>query len=189
MQRFFLVLIVPLLIISGCAISDSEEDIVNDLTIQQSDENTKEDQPNNMEQNTFLNPNVRTMDLQGYADYTGTYIYSVYQYLETVDELFNDERVINDSIVNDATESLKRLLEEHEHYRQIEEPQPFNGLSDVHSVAIYEIELLLEELNKMKKGQLDNSLEHARRHYENAILSHNLMEREFLSLSEEYGLY
>ncbi len=175
--------------ITGCTISDSEEDIVNDLTIQQSDDNTKEDQPNNMEQNTFLNPNVRTMDLQEYADYAGTYIYSVYQYLENVDELFNDEGTMNEEKVKGAIESLQRLLEEHEHYNQIEEPEPFNGLSDVHSVAIYEIELLLEELNKMKKGQSNYSLEHARRHYENAVLSHNLMEREFLSLSEEYGLY
>lgn len=170
---------------------DSEKDIVKDVTEHQTQNMTKEDQPNNMEQNYYIQSQENgATPLNEYADVTGTYIYAMYDQLMQIEPLFRMNDEVSDLGLERARQATKNILNEYENYSKMNTPDVFEGFQDVHSVTIYEIELLHKALNEMNPQSQDtNSLDTARRHYENAIMSHQLMEREFLSLSDELGLY
>lgn len=150
MKTFVLVIITSMIVIlTGCTFNDSEKEIVEDVTKQQTQSTSKAEQPNNMEQNYHIQSDDNNAKaLNEYADVTGTYIYSTYNHLLEIEPLFSLNNV-SDSDIESAKQSATNILEEYGKYMNVEIPESFEGFQDVHSVMIYEIEQLYKALHEL----------------------------------------
>ncbi|MFC0470203.1 hypothetical protein ACFFHM_06600 [Halalkalibacter kiskunsagensis] len=175
------------LILASCG-ADSEADIVNDIEAQQSEPefhyypkpaSIRDQNKEKIPENTAL---------ESYGDEAGHYISETTTLLETMASLF-EQRTVHTTDVQTVLTQLEELREKSSSFIDLDRPQPFDGLHHVHLSTLIEIDALERVLLDMKEPIHPLQVTNARVYYENAVMSHKLMEREYLSITEELGIH
>lgn len=184
--RLSIWLAVLLVMITACG-ADSEADIVEDVEAQQSDTSTgMKILTNDTDQNKRRVQ--KSEHLENYADEAGYYLNQSATLLTQLSPYF-DRAELSTSDLNDVLSILTKIRDERDAFINLERPRAFEGFHNVHLSTLMEIDALERIFRDMRSPTHPLQIDNARVHYENAIMSHKLMEREYLTLMEEYGLY
>lgn len=176
-----------ILVITTACGADSEAEIVHDVETQQSHPSKGFQLQAN---NTDLNKQRVLTDsqLSSYADEAGYYISQTITSLEQLAPYFEREKLTSAEI-EEALSVLWNIREQSQAFIDLERPEAFDGFHNVHLSTLVEIDALERVFSDMRPPIHPLQLNNARVYYENAVMSHKLMEREYLSLSEEFGFH
>ncbi|MDT8859923.1 hypothetical protein N0O92_06735 [Alkalihalobacillus sp. MEB130] len=186
-KRQVLFVIGTSLVLASCG-ADSEEEIVHDVEAQQfrSDYHDTPAPPSIRDQNKQRVPRYTAM--QSYADEAGHYISETAVLLEDLATFF-DQGTVETSDVDETMDKIELLRNKGEEFINTSRPEPFDALHHVHVSTLMEIDALERILSDMKEPIHPLQVTNARVYYENAVLSHKLMEREYLAVTEDYGIH
>ncbi len=172
--------------LTGCG-ADSEANIANDVEAQQFNTIRQiPEPPSNHSQNRERM--VQSEQQEIYASEAGHYLSETATLLENVNDIFEQNQVTSTEI-NEALSILERIRNESETFVELSRPGVFDGFHHVHLSTLVEIDALRRILEDMKEPVHHLQLTNARVYYENAVMSHKLMEREYLSVTEDLGIY
>lgn len=188
MKKFTFIICSGLVFIplSACGQTDSEENIVQDVEVQQFDEDYGfQQRANNADQNEnqMTNP-----ELTFYANQAGSYISETATLLEKTVRLF-EVGAPTATDIDEALATIQELKRQSQSFLTFQPPEAFEGFHHVHVATLVEIDALEKVLMEITEPIHPIVVTNARVHYENAVVSHKLMEREYLSITEEYGLH
>lgn len=174
------------ILLTSCG-TDSEADIANDVEAQQY----------NVERLGPKPPNIRGQNQERlqqderytvYANAAGSYLAETAELLEDMNSIFNQDPLQQEDL--NATQSIvDQFRTKSEDFINLERPTPFDGFHHVHLATLMEIDAFRRILEDMQEPIHPLQVTNARVYYENAVMSHKLMEREFLSVTEELGVY
>jgi hypothetical protein len=174
-------------LLASCG-ADSEAEIVHDIEAQQT-ETEYHYYPKSAsirDQNKENEPRYTT--LESYGDEAGHYISETATILENMAPLF-EQASLNTTDVQSILTQLEQLKEKSSAFIDLNRPEPFDGLHNVHLSTLIEIDALERVLIDMKEPIHPLQVTNARVYFENAVMSHKLMEREYLSITEELGIH
>jgi hypothetical protein len=185
-KRFLIYLGIGLLL-TGCG-TDSEADIVNDVEAQQfnAERLGAPEPPSIRDQNRerLVQDEWHTT----YSSEAGFYLSETATLLEDLSNLFEENNVrLND--VNVTLSTLDEIRSRSESFIELDRPEAFDGFHHVHLSTLVEIDALRRILSDMKEPIHPMQLTNARVYYENAVMSHKQMEREYFSITEELGIH
>ncbi|WP_227936277.1 DUF6376 family protein [Alkalihalobacillus deserti] len=174
------------ILLTSCG-ADSEADIANDVEAQQlNTERLGLEPPNIKGQNQERLPQDERQTK--YANEAGFYLAETASLLENMTTLFQQNQANQESL-NATISTLDQIRRKSEEFIKLERPEPFDGFHNVHLSTLVELDALRRILEDMKEPIHPLQVTNARVYYENSVMSHKLMEREFLSVTEELGIY
>ncbi len=175
-----------LLFTAACG-TDSEAEIIDDVTKQQTD--TSNDirlQSNNTDQNKQRN--LLDAQLASYADEAGYYISHTATLLEHLAPYFEQEN-LSKADLNDVLQTLSNIRKASQSFVHLDRPVSFDGFHNVLLSTLVEVDALQRIFSDMREPPHPLQIQNARVYFEKATMSHKLMEKEFLTLTEEFGLH
>ncbi|WP_332630247.1 hypothetical protein [Halalkalibacter flavus] len=187
-KKHVLILFGTSLILASCG-ADSEADIVGDVEAQQFRAHYQNDvpaPPSIRDQNKQRVP--RYTALQSYAEEAGHYISDTATLLEEIAPFF-DQPNVQSADVDTTLSKIKNIRDKSSEFIDLNRPEPFDSMHHVHISTLMELDALERILKDIKDPVHHLQVTNARVYYENAILSHKLMEREFLSVTEDFGIH
>ncbi|ARK30397.1 hypothetical protein [Halalkalibacter krulwichiae] len=174
------------IVLSSCGAED-EANIVNDVEAQQlQTEQIAPEAPSIRQQNRERNR--QDNDYSIYANEAGFYLSQTATLLEQIAPIF-DKNNVNTNKLNQTLSLIEQIQSESESFMNLDRPEPFDGFHHVHLATLIEVDALKRVMSDMKNPIHPLQLTNARVYYENAVQSHKLMEREYLSITEELGIY
>ncbi|KHF37955.1 hypothetical protein LQ50_24290 [Halalkalibacter okhensis] len=176
------------LILASCQ-ADSEAEIVDDIEAQQfkaNQQNVVPAPPSIRDQNKQRI--LRNTALQSYADEAGHYISETATMLESIAPFF-DRANVRVADVDHTLSKIQNIRDNSSNFIDLNRPEPFDNMHHVHVSTLMELDALERILKDMKDPVHQLQITNARVYYENAILSHKLMEREYLSVTEDFGIH
>ncbi len=130
---------------------------------------------------------LATQELHLYADATGQYLSNVIEDLEKHKGFFENQQDMRaadlflDSLADIRTETVEII--------NLDRPKAFNSFHEIHLSMLVELDILDRVLEDLRDPFDTKQIESARVHYENSIIAFKNLEREWFSVSEEYGIY
>ncbi|KYG25535.1 hypothetical protein [Alkalihalobacillus trypoxylicola] len=128
-------------------------------------------------------------ELSFYADKTAQYLSNSITRLEQQADFFNQNDVNISHTIEEFIEALADIREETVEIINLDRPKPFNRFHEGHLNFVVELDALDRVLSDMRYPIDDSQYDDARMHYENAIISHKMLEREWLQIAEDYGIF
>ncbi|MFC0559976.1 hypothetical protein [Halalkalibacter alkalisediminis] len=174
------------ILLTSCGV-DSEADIANDVEAQQFNQERLGPQP----------PSIRGQNRErmaqderhtAYAHAAGFYLAETATLLEDMTVLFEQNQV-NQENLSATQDKLDEIRQKSEQFINLDRPATFDGFHHVHLATLVELDALRRILDDMQEPIHPLQVTNARVYYENAVMSHKLMEREFMSVTEELGIY
>ncbi len=168
--------------------ADSEAEIVNDIEAQQTETEYHyyPKAASIRDQNKESVPKYTA--LESYGDEAGHYISETATILEKMAPLF-EQSTVHTTDVQAVLTQVEELREKSSMFIDLNRPELFDGLHHVHLSTLIEVDALERVLLDMKEPIHPLQVTNARVYYENAVMSHKLMEREYLSITEELGIH
>ncbi|WP_413380647.1 hypothetical protein [Alkalihalobacillus sp. 1P02AB] len=183
-KSFTFLLIAFLLPLAACQV-DSESQIIEDS---QKNERPLGFQGVASDKDQNRRKGLADEQMMIYADKSGQYLSNVISYLENHAFFFENP--------NNETEALQSFQQALAEIRSqtvelinTERPKTFNGFHEIHLSLLVELDVLDRILMDMRAPIDEKQYHSARVHYENAIISYKSLEREWFSITEEYGIY
>ncbi|GAE28551.1 hypothetical protein JCM9140_4796 [Halalkalibacter wakoensis JCM 9140] len=102
---------------------------------------------------------------------------------------FFDSGNVTSTDVDRTLSKINEIRDKSDQFINTQRPAEFDALHHVHISTLMEIDALDRILTDMKEPIHPLQVTNARVYYENAVLSHKLMEREYLSVTEDLGIH
>ncbi|MCM3713506.1 hypothetical protein M3202_05380 [Alkalihalobacillus oceani] len=186
-SRAFLTFMLPLfLLLFGCAMNP-QDDLMKNLDAEQ---HKRADSlalhSNNTDQNKVRG--LQTNDLQSFASEVGYYLSQSGELLQQISPYF-DTPNLGEGELDHIYAALTAFEAQSEQLQTLSPPPEFNGFFQVQMSTLIEARALADLITAVAETGDMSQLANGRIYYENVVMAHKLMEREYLNVSEEHGLY
>ncbi|MCM3761315.1 hypothetical protein M3212_11025 [Alkalihalobacillus oceani] len=183
----FLTMMLPLFfLLSGCGMNP-QADLVKNLEAEQ---NKPADNlalhSNNTDQNKVRG--LQTNELQSFASEVGYYLAQSGELLREISPYFDSPNLAPGELQH-IEAALTAFETQSEQLQALTPPPEFNGFFQVQMSTLIEARALSDLITAVADSGDMSQLANGRIYYENVVMSHKLMEREYLNVSEEHGLY
>ncbi|WP_100372785.1 hypothetical protein [Bacillus sp. FJAT-45037] len=185
-KAYTILLAAVIILLTGC-MQDNSAKLIDDVV-----QNEKEGYygaqrfPNNTEQNRLKHR--ADSELIAYAKEAGNFLEHSIEHLESIAPIMQ-QQTLSSSDISTVTSTIETLKNQSVIFENVRRPHEFQAFHEGHLTLIHEYNAIERVLFDMKTPVHPLQAENARVHYENAMMSHKLMEREFMSLSEKHGFY
>ncbi|MDV2884419.1 MULTISPECIES: hypothetical protein [Alkalihalophilus] len=185
-KQMFLILAGMSILFAGC-MQDNSADLMEDIKQSQTEGTFGAQRFSN---NTDQNHAIRRADteLLTYAKEAGVYLEQTINQLEDLAPTFQEDSFQADSL-HSVLSTIHSIKQNSERFHNIRIPHEFEGFHQIHIGFITELTDLERVIDDMREPVDPRQALNARVHYENIMISHKSMEREFMSLSEDYGFH
>ncbi|MDV2683555.1 DUF6376 family protein [Alkalihalophilus lindianensis] len=185
-KKMILLLTSTFVIVTGC-MQDNSSDLIHDIK-QNEQEGTLGAQrfSNNTDQNRVLHR--ADTELLAYAKEAAFYLEETINHFEVIAPILQQKTLNNDSKTS-VLSTIHSIKNNSERFHDLRIPHEFEGFHQIHLSFITELTNLERVIDDMREPIDSRQAENARVHYENIMMAHKLMEREYMSLAEEYGFY